>query len=90
MPSIFGILVLAPLAMMIFSAQASPVIASGALIVAWIPSLILILAASFIKKILGEKGLLAVEKIGGMIIFLIGIETFSRGVIEMVNVNFLS
>ncbi len=77
-------------AMMIFSAQASPMIASAALIVAWIPSLILILAASFIKRMLGDKGLLAVEKIGGMIIFLIGIETFSRGVIEMVSVNFLS
>ncbi len=67
----------------VLSNQVGPFQASAALILAWIPSLIIILAASYIKKILGEKGLLAVEKLGGMLICFIGIEIFSNGVIQL-------
>jgi len=77
-------------AMFILSAQAGPVVTSGALILAWIPSLILLLAASFIKRVLGDKGILAVEKIGGMIIILLGIEMLTKGVISVVKANFFS
>ncbi|MBN2479191.1 MAG: MarC family protein [Parachlamydiales bacterium] len=75
-------------AMMIFSSQAGPLVASGAFILAWIPSFIIILAASYIKKFLGDKGILAVEKLGGMLISWIGIETLSKGVIDLVKANF--
>jgi multiple antibiotic resistance protein len=73
---------------MIFSSEVGPLKASLAFFLAWIPSLIIILAASFIKRILGEKGLLAVEKLGGMLICLIGIEMFSSGVVLLMKTNF--
>jgi len=75
-------------ALMVFSTQTSPVVASGAFILAWIPSLIVILCASFIKKILGEKGIIAVEKLGGMILCFIGIETFMNGVVTIIKLHF--
>jgi multiple antibiotic resistance protein len=75
---------------MIFSSEVGPLKASLAFFLAWVPSLIVILLASFIKRILGEKGLLAVEKLGGMLIFLIGIEMFSSGVILLIKTNFLT
>jgi len=77
-------------AMFILSAKAGPLVTAGAMVVAWIPSLIILLAASFIKRILGDKGILAVEKIGGMIIILLGIEMFAKGIMEMVKINFFS
>ncbi len=77
-------------AMFILSAQIGPMITAAAMLLAWVPSLILLLAASFIKRILGEKGILAVEKIGGMIIILLGIEMFTKGIINIVKANFFS
>lgn len=44
--------------------------------------------ASNIKHILGEKGLLAFEKMGGMILCLIGVQMFTTGVIQLVKENF--
>ncbi len=75
-------------ALMVFSSQVGPVVASGAFVVAWIPSLIILLSSSYLKKILGEKGLVAVEKLGGMVLCLIGIETFTKGAVDLVRLNF--
>jgi len=76
-------------ALTVMSHQVGPYIASASLIVAWIPSLFILLAASFIKKVLGEKGLLAVEKLGGMLISFIGIEIFTKSIIDIVNIHFI-
>jgi len=76
-------------ALTVLSNQAGPLVASGALIIAWIPSLIIILAASYIKKILGEKGLIAIEKLGGMLISFIGIEILTNGVVEILQNNLI-
>ncbi len=75
-------------AMMIYSNQFGILKTSSALIIAWIPSIVLILLGSFIKKILGEKGLFAIEKLGGMLICLIGVEMFTKGVIEILRISF--
>lgn len=75
-------------AMFILSAKVGPMVTAGAMTLAWIPSLIILLSASFIKRVLGDKGILAVEKIGGMIIILLGIEMFTKGIIDMVKVIF--
>ena len=48
----------------VLSHQVGPFATSAAFIIAWVPSLFLLLAASYIKKMLGEKGLIAVEKLG--------------------------
>ncbi len=74
---------------MLFAQQTGrPFMVAAAAILAWIPSLLILLIASYIRNFLGEKGLQAVERLGGMIVCLIGIQMFSKGVIEMVKVNF--
>lgn len=74
---------------MIFATQYGHFISAGAILAAWIPSLILLLSSSYVKKYLGEKGLQAVEKFGGMLIWLIGIEMFATGVIDLVKTSFM-
>lgn len=61
---------------------------AGAAFCAWLPSLLIILAGSMIKKILGEKGLLAVERLGGMLICLIGIQMFTSGTLLLIDEYF--
>ena len=63
-------------------------ITSLALFLAWLPSVIILLAAQKIKDYLGDRGLQAVERLGGMIIILIGIQMISHGIVELVRVNF--
>ncbi|HAB99085.1 MAG TPA: hypothetical protein DCE71_04615 [Parachlamydiales bacterium] len=63
----------------------NPLFVSSAVLTAWIPSLLILLLGSYIKKLLGEKGLTAIEKLGGMLICLISISLFTRGVLELVN-----
>ncbi len=62
-------------------------VASAAL-AAWIPSLIILLLGSYIKKLLGEKGLIAVERLGGMLVCLIGIQMFASGTLLIVKEYF--
>lgn len=63
-------------------------LATGALFVAWIPSTFILLMAPSIKNYLGDKGLQAVERLGGMVIVLIGIQMFANGVLELVRETF--
>lgn len=51
---------------------------------AWVPSLIIILLGSYIKKLLGEKGLVAIERLGGMLVCLIGVQMFATGTLLIV------
>lgn len=53
-------------------------------LLAWVPSLVILLAGSFIKRILGEKGLVAVERLGGMIVCLIGIQILTKSLFEYI------
>lgn len=59
----------------------NPLLVSAAMLCAWSVSLLIILAGSAIKKILGEKGLIALERLGGMLLCLIGIQLFVNGVV---------
>lgn len=61
-----------------------PMLVASAVICAWIPSLLILLLGSYIKKILGERGLTAVERLGGMIVCLIGISMATGGVLRIV------
>ena len=63
---------------------ANPFLVGAAAVAAWIPSLLIVLAGSLIKKILGEKGLVAVERLGGMLVCLIGIQMFTGGILLLV------
>lgn len=57
---------------------------AGATLAAWLPSLIILLLGSYIKQILGEKGLIAVERLGGMLVCLIGIQMLTTGLLTVV------
>jgi len=59
-----------------------------AISLAWLPSLLILLAASNIKYFLGKKGLMAVERLGGMIVTLIAINMLMTGIINLVKDQF--
>ena len=76
---------------MIFAQQTQkPMLVMGAILLAWIPSTILLLAASNIKFLLGQKGLLACERLGGMLICLIAIQMLMSGIIHLVKEQFFN
>lgn len=62
----------------------SALFVGAAAFVAWIPSLIILLLGSYIKQLLGEKGLIAVERLGGMLVCLIGIQMLTGGILSLV------
>ncbi|MBX9744344.1 MAG: MarC family protein [Chlamydiales bacterium] len=74
--------------MMYAHATNNPLFVSAAVFTAWLPSLIILLVGSYVKKILGEKGLTAIERLGGMLICLISISLFTHGMLELVNEYF--
>lgn len=51
---------------------------------AWLCSSIVLLASSNIKLFLGQKGLIACERLGGMVISLIAVQMFTSGVTGLV------
>lgn len=59
-----------------------------AIFLAWVPSLIIVMAASYIKYLVGEKGLIAFERFGGLLISLIAVQMISTGAIQLVKDNF--
>jgi multiple antibiotic resistance protein len=70
---------------MVYAEQFStPWTMTFAIILAWLPSLILLLLASNIKYFLGERGLAACERLGGMLISLLAVQMFSSGAIRIV------
>lgn len=68
----------------IFSQEQSKALMLLCIVAAWIPSLIALLLASFLKKILGEKVLFAFERLAGMLLFFIAIQMFTTGLREYV------
>jgi multiple antibiotic resistance protein len=61
-----------------------PMMVAAAAFCAWLPSLIILLLGSYIKGLLGERGLIAVERLGGMLVCLIGINMFTNGLLRIV------
>lgn len=61
---------------------------AGAAIAAWIPSLIILLLGPYIKRLLGVKGLIAVERLGGMLVCLIGIQMIVSGIMTVIKESF--
>jgi multiple antibiotic resistance protein len=62
----------------------SPSLVAAAAFAAWVPSLIILLLGSYIKQLLGEKGLVAVERLGGMLVCLIGIQMLTSGALQLI------
>lgn len=77
-PLIAGPAVLA--AVMLYSKQGiNPWIVSGAILIAWIASTIILLASSFLKRILGDKGIRACERLMGLLLIMLAVQMFLNG-----------
>jgi multiple antibiotic resistance protein len=78
-PLIAGPAILA--AVIIYSSQLDSFIPlTIAIFLAWIVSTIILLSATYLQKWLGEKGILAIERLMGLILILIAINMFLRGI----------
>lgn len=78
-PLVAGPAVLA--AVMIYSKQEqSNLVMVGAILIAWLASLIILLSSSFLKQILGWKGIVALERLMGLILILISAQMFMSGI----------
>jgi len=53
-----------------------------------VPSLFILLLASNIKYLVGEKGLLAFERLGGLLICFIAVQMIASGTIKVIKENF--
>lgn len=53
----------------------------GAIVLAWIASTIILLSASYLKKLLGWRGLVACERLMGLLLILISVQMFLNGLI---------
>lgn len=72
-------------AVMIYAQQMShPLWMIIPILLAWGCTAIVLLASSTIKHFLGQKGLTACERLGGMVISLIAVQMFTQGVIGLV------
>jgi len=56
----------------------------GAVLIAWIAALIVLLSSGFLDRILGTRGLMACEKLMGMILVLLAIQRFLDGVEQLI------
>ena len=72
-------------ATIIYSRQESPLIVVLAIFLAWGASLLVLLAAPPLKKILGWKGIVAIERLMGLILTLIAIQMFLNGIEAFIN-----
>ncbi len=76
-PLVAGPAVLA--AVMIYSKQNDSWTMMGAILIAWVATLIILLSSSFLKEILGWRGILAIERLMGLILILIAVQMFMSG-----------
>jgi len=77
-PLVAGPAVLA--AVMLYSHQSIPILtAIMAIFAAWVVTTIILVASSGIKKILGMRGILALERLMGLLLTLIAVQMFLEG-----------
>ncbi|QVL57269.1 MAG: NAAT family transporter [Simkaniaceae bacterium] len=76
-------------AVMLFSSRVGdPLLMTGIITGAMAVSCLIALSSSFFKYGLGEKGLIAFERLGGMIVALIAVQMFATGTIDLVKTSF--
>ena len=67
-------------AIIIYSKQSiSYPVLLGAIFIAWLASLLVLLSASYLKKLLGTKGILAMERLMGLILTMISVQMLLNG-----------
>ncbi|MCB1115760.1 MAG: NAAT family transporter [Chlamydiia bacterium] len=76
-PLVAGPSVLA--AVMIYSHRVSLPLLIGAIIIAWAVSTLILLSASYLKKILGVRGITACERLMGLLLTLLSVQMLLEG-----------
>jgi multiple antibiotic resistance protein len=77
-------------AVMIFARQETGYfVMTGAILIAWAATLLILLAAPFLKRFLGSKGIIALERLMGLILILIAVEMFLGGLGSFLRNNHL-
>lgn len=61
----------------------NPWLMLAVILIAWLPTFLILLASSHIKHWLGKRGLLACQKLGGMLISLIAVQMICTGAIKL-------
>lgn len=74
-------------AVVIYSHQYSSVLMVGAICIAWATSLIILLLSPFMSHLLGMRGIIACERLMGLILTMIGIQMFLSGVYHFVTAH---
>jgi multiple antibiotic resistance protein len=88
-PLVAGPSVLA--AVMIYTRQeTNSWIMIGAILLAWAASLIILLASSYLKTLLGWRGIMALERLMGLVLTLIAVQMFLTGVSRFAHRNGIS
>ena len=77
-PLVAGPSVLA--AVMIYSHHQVPGVLIGAISIAWAVSTVILLTAPFIKKILGPRGIVACERLMGLLLTMLSVQMFLEGI----------
>ena len=75
-------------AVMLYSNYLSHLSVLIVIFLAWLPSLVIVLAATYIRYLVGEKGLIAFERLGGLLMSLISVQMMTSGIIGLVKENF--
>ncbi len=76
-PLVAGPAVLA--SVIIYSHKVAPYRLIGAISIAWLASSIILLSSPFLKKILGDRGVAATERLMGLLLTLISVQMFISG-----------
>lgn len=78
-PLVAGPAILA--AVMLYAGQAeSHLSIIGAIFIAWVPSTLILLGASYLTKLIGKRGISALERLMGLVLILIAIQMLLEGV----------
>lgn len=76
-PLIAGPSVLA--AVIIYSRQVNGAKMIGAILIAWFVSLVILLSSMYLKRVLGWRGIIAIERLMGLILILVAVQMFMSG-----------
>jgi multiple antibiotic resistance protein len=84
-PLIAGPAVLA--AVTLLSSQENDFVMIGAIGIAWVVSLLILLAAPLLNRLMGERGITACEKLMGLVLILIATQMFLGGIRDFFSVG---
>jgi multiple antibiotic resistance protein len=71
-------------AVIIYARQQAPLLMIASIFIAWVASLSILLCSSYLKNLLGWRGIIALERLMGLILILISVQMFLSGVSSFV------